>query len=123
MEASCCGDCGSPISSKTEFSVVTEEEQCTDGVRERKLLHWVNSLPLTKCLLVEELRDLRFGDVLSEVVQWLQNEAETASEVSVEDDSFANDAIVERLRRVVQFAASECRSQDEGAMSRNEFEG
>lgn len=64
-----CEGCGSP----TRLSVVTAEgEQCSEGVRERLLLHWVNSLPLTKCLLVEELRDLRFGDVLFEVVQWLQ---------------------------------------------------
>ncbi|KAE9337517.1 hypothetical protein PF008_g12497 [Phytophthora fragariae] len=115
----CCEDCGSPRSSPTQLSVVTAEEQCSDGVRERLLLHWVNSLPLTKCLLVEELRDLRFGDVLFEVVQWLQSNSSdegATCEPSTESDPFASDVVVERIRRVVQFAASECRSQDEDAM-------
>jgi hypothetical protein len=53
------------------LSAVTTEQQTGEGVRERLLLHWVNSLPLTKCLLVEELRDLRFGDVLHEILTWL----------------------------------------------------
>ncbi|KAE9023830.1 hypothetical protein PF010_g3139 [Phytophthora fragariae] len=115
----CCEDCGSPRSSPTQLSVVTAEEQCSDGVRERLLLHWVNSLPLTKCLLVEELRDLRFGDVLFEVVQWLQSNSSdegATCEPSTESDPFASDVVVERIRRVVQFAASECRSQDEDAI-------
>jgi hypothetical protein len=39
---------------------------------ERKLLHWVNSLPLMKCLLVEKLSDLRFGDILLEMIKYVE---------------------------------------------------
>ncbi|KAL3670038.1 hypothetical protein V7S43_005408 [Phytophthora oleae] len=102
-----------------ELSVVTPQD-AEDSIHERLLLHWVNSLPLTKCLLVEELRELRFGDVLVEIVQWLQGrhnstDADHCEEVSGGDalDQFK---ITERLRRVVQFTAGECRSQDGDAM-------
>ncbi|GMF17428.1 unnamed protein product [Phytophthora fragariaefolia] len=115
MEVSgCCEDWGSPRSLTMELSADSSEQHSNDGVRERLLLHWLNSLPLTKCLLVEELRDLRFGDVLSEVVQWLQHG--TTFQESSEVDPFANRAIAERLRRVVQFAAGECRSVDDEAI-------
>lgn len=40
--------------------------------RARLLLHWVNSLPLTNCLLVDDLADLRFGDVLADIARWVQ---------------------------------------------------
>jgi hypothetical protein len=40
--------------------------------RARLLLHWVNSLPLVSCLLVDELADLRFGDVLDDIARWVQ---------------------------------------------------
>ncbi|ETK87744.1 hypothetical protein L915_07878 [Phytophthora nicotianae] len=102
--------CGSPASSTMNLS------GGGDSVHERLLLHWVNSLPLTKCLLVEGLRDLRFGDVLYEIVQWLQHNSADAGDGISEGDGFDNDGVVERLHRVVQFAASECRSQDEDAM-------
>ncbi|KAL4140075.1 hypothetical protein PRNP1_015307 [Phytophthora ramorum] len=103
-----------------ELLDVTTEEQAGYCVHARLLLHWVNSLPLIKCLLVEELSDLRFGDVLLEIVEWLQqscNDAEAIFEDGLtEDDVFENGEIMERLRRVVQFVARECRSQDEDAM-------
>ncbi|KAL4114078.1 hypothetical protein PRIC2_014758 [Phytophthora ramorum] len=103
-----------------ELLDVTAGEQAGYCVHARLLLHWVNSLPLIKCLLVEELSDLRFGDVLLEIVEWLQqsrNDAEAIFEDGLtEDDVFENGEIMERLRRVVQFVARECRSQDEDAM-------
>ncbi|KAH7462455.1 uncharacterized protein KRP23_13475 [Phytophthora ramorum] len=102
-----------------ELLDVTAGEQAGYCVHARLLLHWVNSLPLIKCLLVEELSDLRFGDVLLEIVEWLQsrNDAEAIFEDGLtEDDVFENGEVMERLRRVVQFVARECRSQDEDAM-------
>ncbi|GMF16281.1 unnamed protein product [Phytophthora lilii] len=98
----------------------SDGEETSDLVRERLLLHWVNSLPITKCLLVEELRDLRFGDVLLEIVELLQHDS-VAGQSSVrdaarDDGAFDSNAIEGRLRRVIQFVARECRSQDGRAM-------
>ncbi|KAG1691977.1 hypothetical protein DVH05_025956 [Phytophthora capsici] len=97
-----------------EFSIATSQDESA-SIHERLLLHWVNSLPLTKCLLVEELRELRFGDVLVEIVQWLQDESTNCEEVPG-GDALDQYKIMERLRRVVQFTAMECRSHDGDAM-------
>ncbi|KAG7399679.1 hypothetical protein PHYBOEH_008186 [Phytophthora boehmeriae] len=98
-----------------------DDTHANNRVRERKLLHWINSLPLTKCLLVEELRDLRFGDVLHEIVEWLQCSAVIDKSTMSKCDEFATDTMTERLRRVVQLAARECRSQDTDAISSARF--
>ncbi|KAG2828936.1 hypothetical protein PC116_g11493 [Phytophthora cactorum] len=71
----------------------------------------------SRSMTIEGLRDLRFGDVLHEIVRWLQHNSADADDRASEDDVFDNDEVVERLRRVVQFAARECRSQDEDAIT------
>lgn len=40
--------------------------------KNRMLLHWVNSLPLTTCLLVDDLLDLRFGNELVDIARWVE---------------------------------------------------
>lgn len=98
--------------------------------QERKLLHWVNSLPPPACLLVETLADLRFGDVLLAIVRWLHAQQLTceggghllevtdnnADDVRITSTEMSCDASVKRLRYVLRFVAREARSQDEDAL-------
>lgn len=44
------------------------------GAPSRKYVHWINTLPFPNCLLVENLYDLRFGDVLQQIVQAISSE-------------------------------------------------
>ncbi|KAF1325794.1 hypothetical protein FI667_g8937, partial [Globisporangium splendens] len=83
--------------------------------QERKLVHWVNSLPLPKCLLVETLADLRFGDVLLDIVRCLQHKESQHAEPPDEHCGYPL-ASIERLRLVLQFVARESRSADQEAM-------
>lgn len=96
-------------------------------MEQRKLLHWVNSLPPPACLLVSDLRDLRFGDVLLAVVRCVggdgANSITTGSNTRNNDDededpseSDARSAALERLRRVLNFVAREARSEDRDAL-------
>lgn len=95
---------------------------------ERKLLHWINSLPPPACLLVEALTDLRFGDVLLAIIRWLQaqqRQLEATPTLEPDDDNvtptstrleMSCDASVKRLRRVLLFVAREARSEDGDAL-------
>lgn len=96
---------------------------------ERKLLHWINSLPPPACLLVEALADVRFGDVLLAIVRWLQAQQnqllEATPALEPDDDNVTPtstrlevscDASKKRLRRVLLFVAREARSEDGDAL-------
>lgn len=95
---------------------------------ERKMLHWVNSLPPPACLLVEALADLRFGDVLLAIVRWLRAQRQlveptrpSPTAVDINGNGIGNefsscDASVLRLRRVLLVVAREARSEDGDAL-------
>lgn len=80
----------------------------------RKLLHWVNSLPPPVCLLVGELRELRFGDVLLAVACWVGDGDVIAADEKEEhgEAGDARQAALVRLRHVLRFVAAEVRSED-----------
>ncbi|DAZ95574.1 TPA: hypothetical protein N0F65_005890, partial [Lagenidium giganteum] len=82
--------------------------KCSGVVTERKLLHWVNAIPLTACLLVEDLRELRFGDVLAQITRWIQSDARADPTTSTLAYTSAKDAV----QAAVQFAAKQSQSED-----------
>lgn len=86
-----------------------------NDVRERLLLHWVNSLPITSCLLVRELPDLRFGDILSEIVRWVKTQDRLVRTFDSPVSATLDD-VRKRVRKVVNFVARECCTRDEDAM-------
>ncbi|KAJ0406292.1 hypothetical protein P43SY_007080 [Pythium insidiosum] len=77
---------------------------------ERKLLHWVNSLPLPCCLLVDDLRELRFGDVLLAIVTHLDRRATETTGKAVALCS--EHARRQQIQRVLDFVAAQARSCD-----------
>lgn len=86
-----------------------------NSVRERLLVHWINSLPITSCLLVRELPDLRFGDILSEIVRWLKTQEQEVRTLASPISATSGD-VRQRVHKVVNFVARECCTQDEDAM-------
>ncbi|KAJ0410826.1 hypothetical protein ATCC90586_010149 [Pythium insidiosum] len=77
---------------------------------ERKLLHWVNSLPLPCCLLVDDLRELRFGDVLLAIVTHLDRRPTETTGKAVALCS--EHARRQQIQRVLDFVAAQARSCD-----------
>lgn len=86
-----------------------------NDARERLLVHWVNSLPITSCLLVRELPDLRFGDILSEIVRWLNTQDRDVRTLDSPISATLGD-VRKRVHKVVDFVARECCTRDEDAM-------
>ncbi|TMW60015.1 hypothetical protein Poli38472_000057 [Pythium oligandrum] len=82
----------------------------------RKLVHWINSLPLAACALVDSLLDLRHGDVLQAIVAWLQMDARRQKPPREREEAVVEVDARTQVHAITRYVAQRCRSEDGEAM-------
>nr|CCA20287.1 AlNc14C90G5658 [Albugo laibachii Nc14] len=88
------------------------KDTLSDITHSRKFVHWVNTLPFSECLLVENICELRSGDILQQIVQVISPQHQILSYDLIESQS--SDTLgIERIQSVLNQLARQSSTDTE----------